>query len=195
MALQPITTTAQSVTVGASAANPSPSTSSAATRPAWGGTPTTATTPAAQAKPAAAGTGSGTPSTPSNFTYTSTEVGSFGPAQFALSTVANIADTLSYILPSKRKARGGVTSDGLASSAAEAARLEGALPSRVLTSKELAAHPQKAHALPWSSTPENVYMVFNVNTSLLLVDYSGVHRVWPGSLWVGFHRPRLTLSY
>jgi len=190
VALQPITTTAQSVTVGASAASPSPATSSAAGKPS---TPTAATTHAAPAKPAAAGAGSGTPSTPSNFTYTSTEVGSFGPAQFALSTVANIADTLSYILPSKRKARGGVSSDGLASTAAETARLEGAVPSRVLTSKELAAHPHKAHPLPWSSAPENVYMVFNVNTSLLLVDYSGVHRVWGRRAWDGSHGPRLTL--
>ena len=119
-------------------------------------------------------------------------------------------------LGKRKQARGSGSADAAAAAAiasgggaADAGKNEGAVPLRVMTSKFLATHPHRVHLPPGatgapdpsvSSTgggppgeaagarpaPDNVYMVFNVNTSLLFVDYTGLHRV-RGSLCVNGH--------
>jgi hypothetical protein len=141
------------------------------------------------------------PAPPANFTYTYADAASgqggvgAGAAQFAMTTVTGIADTLSFLLPSaRRKARGAadaaVGPGGLPAAGAGGSGGAGvsdvAVPLRVMASKALADHPRTVHPLPGVSAPDNVYMVFNVNRSLLLVDYHGLHRVRSPALRVCF---------
>ena len=131
---------------------------------------------------------------PANFTYhfneatASTGLGT--AAHFAMATVTSIADTLAYLVPStKKKARGATSGDqatAVALASGDSSRAaDASLPSRILASNQLAAHPRTAHRGPAGLLSDNVYLIFNVNTSLVVADYHGAHRVRPACGWRG----------